>query len=377
MDREPFLKSGLITLFASLSVTTAFAATGFIAAVGREQFLGFNVTDWSAQTLTILASRCAVDSFFGVLNLAAIHWELLVLCIVLIAAGAILLRRRQFPLWVAPAAECAVAVPLLIWVLVVVVTFEAPTVPMRGWIVASSFESPLDLAISQMHLQAAPGPHKPSRAASPSVSTIENYLSTKNIDTPGILLLESSSDYAGQLLSTRAFTHHSQMAANKLLDAGYAKAIVACALALLYVVLTRKFPKSRIWTDVLVVLRTAIIIASSIGTVLIPYTYGKVIDPALFPDAYISYTEPRPNFVDPDLRPWKGGDPMMHGGEFPLISQTDRSIFLLWVQLGAGYTKLIEVPRDRIVSINLVGDVDALAKISECKSNVQSAGCQI
>jgi len=378
MERNAFLKSGLVTLLAGLSVTAVFAAMGFIAAFGREQFLGINLSDWSLQTLTILAGRCAADSFFMVLNLAASHWVVLTVGVVVAGAGAVLFRHGKLPRWAGPAMEGLAGALLLVWVLTSIVNFEGPTIPLRGWVVAPDFESPLDKAICELSSPSDACNKRISKAGSAGVTRIKNYYYARHSDNPGVLLLEATSLEAGRMLSAKGFKDrfHSPENAQKLLYSRYATVIVVCGLALLYVAITSRLPESRIGSDYLSVLRTAIIIASGVSTVMLPYVYGKLIDPALFPNAFITYTEPNQDTVDANGNKSKGGDPILRGGGFPVISQTDRSLFLLWVQFGGGHTKIIEVPRDRIVAINFVASVDALAKISECQAGNQGADCE-
>ncbi|HWG22250.1 MAG TPA: hypothetical protein VG225_17125 [Terracidiphilus sp.] len=434
MDRKPFLKSGIITLLAGLSLTAAFAATGFIAAFAREQFLGINLSDWSTQSLTVLAGRCLADSFFLVLNLAARHWVILTIVIVLIAAGVVTLRHRTFPLWVAPAAECVLAVPLLIWLLVALITFEAPTVPLRGWIVAATSD-PLRAALEQLHLrgvtaaataepppapapepaaapppqtQSAPNPQaRPRRqggrqnqaapqdqgtpqdqpaatdqaapsampestpgsaaAMSPGVTQLSDYYFSGQSDGPGVLLLESSSNQLAKQLAAAHFPYHNRNQAKNLLFSGYASAVAACLIAMLYLLLLPECPESKVWSDLLTVLRAAVIVASAVTTVLLPYVYGKVVDSALFPNCHIVYLEPstdKPN-----------GDATIKKGEYPVVSRNDKSVSLLWVQKHRGFTRIIEVPRDKILSLTFVADVDALAKVSDCIAKA-GAECQ-
>ena len=364
MDQQPILKSGLITLLAGMSATAAFAATGFIAEFGRDQLLGINLSDWSVQRLTLLAGRCAADSFFLVLNLLERHWNLVTVCVVAAGAGMVLLRHRKLPAWAAPAAECALAVPLLIWLLMSITNFEGPTVPLRGWIMAPNGQSPLSTAIRQLHptvsaSSVAAGSRDyvksavTATAASPGVTRLSEYYYGNRSDGPGALLLESSSDEVGQQLKAIGFTYHARDAARNLLYNGYARVVTVCILALLYILLSRQSPESKLWGDLLTVVRVAVIITSGVATVLLPYVYGKLVDSTLFSNCHIAYTDPTAK-TNPQ------------GGEFPVISQTDTSLSLLWIQSGGGHTQIIQIPRDKVLSLEFESDVDALAKISKC-----------
>jgi hypothetical protein len=381
LDKRSVLKSGLISILAGVSATAAFAATGFIAAFGREQFLGINLNDWSTQTLTLLAGRCVADSFFMVLFWALSHWVVLSVCVVLMGAGVVLLRHRKVPSWAPPVAESLVALVLLIWLLAIIVRFEGPTILLRGWVIAPDFETPLNRAICEL------SPTKEckklsSKAAAAGVTGLGNYFDTKSSDSPGVLLLESSSVEASNLLGSKGFRKHQPEQAQKLLYNKYAAAVTLSALALLYVAISGKYPEAGRWSDILFVLRAGVIVASIISAVMLPYVYGKIVDPALFPNAFLQYTESRPSGVTENGDKVTGGDPVVDAGGFPVVSQTDTSIFILWVQGAsgsgslAGHTKIIEVPRDKIIAINYSANIDAIAKISECQMGEQGADCQ-
>jgi hypothetical protein len=63
--------------------------------------------------------------------------------------------------------------------------------------------------------------------------------------------------------------------------------------------------------------------------------------------------------------------------EYPVLSQTDKAVRLLWISRGGGYTKIIEVPREKILQLDFGSEVDALAKISACVANSTEQGaCQ-
>jgi hypothetical protein len=368
MNQQPFLKSGLISLLAGISATAAFATTGFIAAFGREQFLGTNLSNWSIQTLTILAGRFAADSFFLVLNLGARYWIALIVCFVLIGVGVVLSRLMKVPAWLAHTAESLLAVPLLIWLLIIIATIEVPTVPLRGWILATNSESPLSTAIRQLH----PKVSKASLSTysqyvqtavaktgdSPAVTRLEDYHVINQSSSPGVLLLEASSNDVSQQMKSLGFEFHYRENAKNLLYSRYAMAVSVCLLAFLYIVLMRQSPQSKLWCDLLLVLRTSVMVTFAVATLLLPYVYGKLIDSTLFPDAFVTYTERSTSDA--------GGKDVLKSGEFPLISQSDTSLSLLWIQGGGGHTKIIEVPRANIVKLDLEADVDALAKIAQC-----------
>jgi len=377
VDGNPFLKSGLITLLAGISITAAFAATGFIAAFGREQLLGVTVSDWSVQTLTILAGRCAADSFFLVLNVVVRHWFLSSFAFAVVGTAAVVLRHRVLPAWVSPAAECALAIPLLIWLLTVIVRFEAPTVALQGWILAAQQETPLSTAVRQLHPRAAVVAKSKtdyiraaaSAANAPGVTRLQDYYFLNQKDTPGVLLLEASSDLVAQQLKTIGFTYRTPDRARNLLFSWYARSVLACVLALLYVLLSAQCPESKFWSDLLTLLRTAVIVTSTVATVLLPYVYGKIFDATLFQDAHITYLAP--STVSTDQKD------VLVSGEYPIVSRTDKAVSLLWISHGGGYTKITEVPREKIVRMDLGSQVDALSKISACVSNSTEQGeCQ-
>jgi hypothetical protein len=367
---ESSLKTALKTLIAGISVTAFFATTGFIAAFGREQFLGINLSDWSVQTLTIFAGRFAADSFFLVLNLAARHWFILGLGLVLTGVAIFLIRHMKTPAYCAPAAESLLALPILVWLLFSIGNFEAATIPLRGWILSPNDETPLSNAVRQLHPKVSVAPQSSSQyvqtaistsAVSPGVTKLEDYYFSSQLESPGVLLLEASSDDVGKQLNAIGFNANTRKEARNSLYSRYSSAVAACILALIYVLLSKQGPELKYWGDLLFVLRTSVIAALLIAALLLPYTYGKVIDSTLFPDSYITYLQPSTDSID--------GKAELVSGEYPIVSKTDTSIFLLWIQGGGGHTEVIEVPIQKIVQLDLQADVDVLAKISTCIAN--------
>ncbi len=398
---EGSMKSALRTLVGSISATAVFAATGFIAAFAREQFLGINLRDWSIQSLTILAGKFAADTFFLILNLAASGWWVLCPGLVLASVAVFFLRHRKTPAYFAPAAECLLAAPILVWLLLSIVRFEAPIIPLHGWILAPSGESPLSTAIRQLHPKAAKAPGYSRKyvqtaisttAASPGAVTLENYYFSGHTDNPGMLLLEASSDDVGTQLNTIGFAFNKKAAARNSLQSAYAGVAAACLLAFMYIVLSQQVRGAKSRTsgtcpapdaapqqphqglieryssDLLFVLRALVIASLAIAAVLLPFSYGKVIDSTLFPDSSITYIQPSTDTVD--------GKATLRSGEFPLLGQTDASIFLLWIQSGEGQTQIIEVPKEKIVALSLHANVDVLEKISNCITQKQDVECQ-
>lgn len=406
---ESSLKAGLKTLLAGISATALFAATGFIAAFAREQFLGISLRDWSIQSLTILAGKFAADTFFLVLNLAALHWYVLAIALVLACAAVFILRHRKTPAFFIPAAECLLAAPILVWLLISIMNFEAPIIPLHGWVLAPNGESPLSTAIRQLHPKASFAPTSSRRyvqraisnaAPAPGATSTDTYYFNQSAG-PGALLLESSSDDLGTQLNAIGFTLYKPYAALNRLHGAYASAASACVLAFIYLLLpqqggtrmrgkdTAESPASQpphegtrqgahqdvhqglklmYLSDLQFVLRSLVIAGLVIAALLLPYAYGKVIDSTLFPDSYVTYVQPSTDSVD--------GKATLKNGEYPVIGQTDASIFLLWIQGGGGHTQIVEVPRDKIVELDLQATVDVLGKISDCITQKQGVECQ-
>jgi hypothetical protein len=308
-----------------------------------------------------------------VLNYVFGHPAIATVC-ALLAAALAFLRHRKFPRWLPAAAESGVALAMTIFLLYTIVHFEAPTVQLRGWLIASDLESPLDKAICDLS-PSRDGCAKPgSKAAAPGVTRVGSYaradqdLDLTNVDNPGILLLESSSTQAGLLLKDYHFTNPLQPeAALKLLYDKYACLVVASLLSLLFLSFLTRPAELPVWSDVLTVTRTALVIVSAVSSLMIPYVYGKLVDPALLPNAFLQFLQDRPTVMSNLGQEVVGGDPFEQGGSFPVVSQTDKSLSVLSIQRGTGITKLIEIPREKIVSIDYAADVDVLAKISECQ----------
>jgi hypothetical protein len=163
-----------------------------------------------------------------------------------------------------------------------------------------------------------------------------------------------------------------QEAVTKLYDR-YASLVSINLLSLLFLGLHLKCHESGLWSDALSATRGALVAVSAISTAMIPYVYGKLVDPALFPNAFLQYLEDNPAVMNNQGKKIPGGSPLETGGAFPVISQSDKSVLVLSIKRGSGVTALIEIPRNKIISISYTADVDVLAKIAECR---KGAGTQ-
>jgi hypothetical protein len=369
---QRFWRSGLAAVLAGVSLSAAFAAIGFIAALGREQFLGIHLNNWSAETLSLLAGRCAADSLFMSLDFASRHPVIMTICALLVAAALILPRHSKIPKWVPPAVESSLAAAMTITLFILILRYEVPTIQLRGWLIAPNLESPIDKAICDL------SPHREgcakvgSTAAAPGVTKVGTISrrngDLKNVDDPGVLLLESSSTHAGDLLKDYHFTNPLKPAeALKRLYDRYAFVAMISFLSLFFLSFFTWRTELQVWCDVLTVTRSALVLVSALSTLMIPYVYGKLVDPALFPNAYLQFLQDRPTVTSNQGQQVAGGPPFGEGGSFPVVGQTDTTISVLSIELGTGVTKLIEIPRAKIFSINYTADVDVLAKISECR----------
>ena len=366
MDQRWFLRSGLITLLAGLSVTAAFAGTGFIVALGREQLLGFHLDDWTTQTLTLLAGRCAADSFLMFLDLIAAHPWISGIVLVGIGAGEVVLSHLRLPQWAKPAAQCAAGLILLAALVNVVVTFETQTITMRGWLLPSDNASrSIDLftfaircqlfteCTSQSNNSALPG-------NSPVVTHLLQRRSYVASDNPAVLLLQTASPMVGEKLTSQLSKTYNPRDARALLNGKYEQAVGVCILSLLFVILVRERFEAKVWSEVILVVRTAVVLLSGAATVMLPYVYGKTFDATLFPVADVSFEQPP--VID-------SVQAQIVNGQYPLLSRNDKKVDFLWIAQSQGATRIVEVPVERIHSLQIISNFDAMQLIADCIVN--------
>jgi hypothetical protein len=365
MDQRSFLRSGLITLLAGVSASAAFAATGFIVALGREQLLGFHLDEWTAQTLTLLAGRCVADSFLMLIDLIAAHPVTACSVLLGIAAGAIALRHLTLPPWVGPAAQCLVASILILALANVVVGFEAPTVPMRGWLLPSDNAGRtinlFTFAINCQLLAKCTSPAGTSTTRPPGNSPVVTHLLQRanHVDAanPAVLLLETASPAVAAQLAGQVSETYNPSDARALLNGKYELALGVCFLSLLFTLLVQEHLETKIWSEVVLALRSVVVLFSAASTVMLPYVYGKIVDATLFPVAYVSFEQPPTG---------DGVSAEIKNGEYPLLSRDDKKMDFLFIAQNTGATQIVEVPVERIHSLKIVSNFDAMQLIANC-----------
>jgi hypothetical protein len=84
--------------------------------------------------------------------------------------------------------------------------------------------------------------------------------------------------------------------------------------------------------------------------------YGKLIDSSVFPVGSVTWRD--------ELA---AGKPQ--SGEYPVIREDDKGLWLLWIQGGTGSTKVMAIPRDKILQLDYFAPTDVLQKIFSCQLN--------
>jgi hypothetical protein len=319
----------VISWLAALKVAGVLVASGFIARYAREQFLGVSLGDWNTTTLCLFAGRCAVDSILLPLEFICSHliWSVaLILIFIILVLG---IRRYRPPVLQEEILRSTASGILLLTLVFIFLYFEAPTISLRDWLIGTP-------------------PLQP-------ITDVDTPLRSRYADICKLLLtsrLPANGNPGASIPILSGFSM-TRTQAQKTIDHSYAFCVLICSAAWIYIWIDQRSgaKMSRLrWRGTL---SLVLVISTLMVTVFIPYMYGKMIDATSFPTVDLSYLEAPPQCDRATV----------HSVEMPLVYENDKVVSV--VSIENGVSRIIEVPRERLLYLHLYDRQDALSTLLE------------
>jgi hypothetical protein len=307
-----------------LQLTGVLAAFGFIVKFSREEFLGVSSGTWDATQLSSLAGGFAVDSA-TLLFAFVLHFAVYVpvgICCLLVIFGERWMQER-YPQYLWHFQLCIYAI-LAVALTSVFVKDQAPTIELRGFLTTNPVRQP-DISMDTADYKATNDLCRLIFG-----SRIANNKEQKKIFPilKGLRLTEQS--------------------ARDVLNARYARSLLICILCWIFFFAEDKttHPKGYGRSVALIFLMALVAV-----TIMLPYSYGKLIHSTRYPMALVQYTEADPGVATTTIASFRG----------PLIFQSDTMVQILAFK--DDKPTILYIPADRLMYLHLYASQDALTYI--------------
>jgi hypothetical protein len=336
------LPGGVGSWMGALQITAGLALIGFIAKLAREQFLGIELSNWTALDLSIFAGRWAIDTLTTVLNQTLQHPFVFILpaCLLLlplVVSFALPVDHHLARLFAL--GSVAIAATGLLWVLV---WCEMPTMAIENWLtkpLSIQLEEPttrlmdrresylrLALFVSKMEGVAVPGgkvecPSSDTAASAASPGKGDNgsasAMPKAGRDRDGSISLGDAPKILTPFLQMPTHWHPLPPAdaAGDDLNWLYSLSVVICLLGWLTLSLQNPAERTGTVDEIFRVLRLGIVLfLLPVVSCLLPYMYGKLLYSTKFLAARMTLKDQK--MITPQE-------------EVLVIDQTDKDISLL------------------------------------------------
>jgi hypothetical protein len=322
-DAPPAAKyrKSILAVLGTLQIAGVLAGSGFIVKFAREDFLGVSSGNWDVSDLGMLAGSFALNS-------ATIFCEYVLharvaIPLVLILGGYVYAQsrlQRSKPRLV-EVLHMAGYVVLAVILGTVFRMEQAPTLYLHDFLITSPKNQP---NIS---------PQTPDYRATNNLVRLIFGSRIKEDPT-------RSTDFP--ILNDFRLTPQS---AYDVLNAQYARSMLICLIAWNFLFTTERKGRFKVHGAAIVAVFVLLLL---VVTIMIPYTYGKLIHSTDFPSATVEYKDSSPDPKDGGVRHLEG----------PLLFQNSQTIAILWAK--EGKTAVVYIPTSDMFLMRLHGTVDAL-----------------
>jgi hypothetical protein len=314
----------IVTVIGTLQIAGVLAGSGFIVKFAREDFLGVSAGNWDVSQLGTLAGSFALTSA-TLLCQYVIHPAVAIPLVVVLAAYVLaenLLKRSRPGL----VGFLHLAAYLLLSVALGVIfrVEQAPTLYLHDFLITSPKDQP---NISQQ----TPDYRATNNLVRLIFGSRIKQDPTRSIDFPIL---------KGFRLTTQS--------AYDVLNAQYARSMLVCLVAWNFLFTTERAGRFKTHGALVIAVFVLLLL---IVTIMIPYTYGKLIHSTDLPSATVEYKDTSPN-------PKSEEDKHIEG---PLLFQNDQTVAILWAK--DGKTAVDYIPASAVLGLRLHGTVDALTYV--------------
>ena len=260
----------------ALKLTAFLAVAGFIGKLALQQFLGIELSHWTAPDLSHFAGRWAMDTISLVMDQILGHPFLFWIPVLLLLLPPLLsfyLPRTHSALRFTTYLSVGVATAGLLFVLL---WCEMPTAEMNGW-PTQNLSQQLEPPASGLHA-ARVSDLKATLLVSKMDGVAKQYGTTCPIPVPETLKPHLNAKFPVQ-------------AAKDYLNALYAWSVVFCIAGWLILYLRAPVEEAELVDEIFKGIRIfACVLLLPLASCMIPYMYGKLIYPTTFPVVTLKYT---------------------------------------------------------------------------------------
>lgn len=326
LDANPAGKyrKSILAVLGTLQLAGVLAGSGFIVKFAREDFLGVSSGSWNVSDLGMLAGSFALNSA-TLFCQYVLHAPIAILLVIILGGYVYAQNRlqRSRPRMVEVLHMAGYVVLTLILGMVFRVE-QAPTLYLHDFLITSPKNQP----------------NIPPQT--PDYRQINNLVRlifgsriqedpTRSTDFPIL---------NGFRLTTQS--------AYDVLNAQYASSMLVCLVAWNFLFTTERKGRFKVHGTAIV---TVFVMLLLVVTIMIPYTYGKLIHSTDFPSASMEYKDSSPDAKDNGIKHLEG----------PLLFQSDQTIAILWAK--EGKTAVVYIPTSSVLLMRLHGSVDALTYV--------------
>jgi len=317
-------RKSILAVLGTLQIAGVLAGSGFIVKFAREDFLGVSSGNWDVSDLGMLAGSFALNSA-TILCQYVLH-PLVGIPLVLILVGYVYAQSRfqRSKPRVAEGLQMAGYVVLALILGTVFRVEQAPTLYLHDFLITSPKNQP---NIS---------PQTPDYR--PTNNLVRLIFGSRIQDDP-----TRSTDFP--ILNGFRLTTQS---AYDVLNAQFARSMLISLVGWNFLFTTERRGRFKVHGAAIVAVFVLLLL---VVTIMLPYTYGKLIHSTDFPSATVEYKSATEDPKDNDVRHLEG----------PLLFQSDQTIAILWAK--EGKTAVVYIPASAVLLMRLHGSVDALTYV--------------
>lgn len=317
-------RKSILAVLGTLQIAGVLAGSGFIVKFAREDFLGVSSGNWDVSDLGMLAGSFALNSA-TILCQYVLH-ALVAIPLLLILVGYVYAQsrlQRSKPRG-AEVLQMAGYVLLALLLGTIFRVQQAPTLYLHDFLITSPKNQPNI------------GQQTPDYKATNNL--VRLIFGSRITDDP-----TRSTDFP--ILNGFRLTTQS---AYDVLNSQYASSMLICLIAWNFFFTTERKGRFKAHGAAIVAVFVLLLL---VVTIMLPYTYGKLIHSTDFPSATLEYKDNKPDAKDDGTKHLEG----------PLLFQTDQTIAILWVK--EGKAAVVYIPTSAVFLMRLHGTVDALTYV--------------
>jgi len=317
-------RKSILAVLGTLQIAGVLAGSGFIVKFAREDFLGVSSGSWDVSDLGMLAGSFALNSA-TILCEYVLHVFVAIPLVVILAGYVYALSRmqRSRPRMVG-LLQMSGYVLLALLLGTIFRVQQAPTLYLHDFLITNPKDQP--------NVSSQTPDYKQTN------NLVRLIYGSRIKDDP-----TRSTDFP--ILNGFRLTTQS---AYDVLNAKYANSILICLVAWNFLFTTERKGRFKAHGTAIVGVFVLLLL---VVTIMLPYSYGKLIHSTDFPSATVEYKDSSPDGKDNGLKHLEG----------PLLFQDSQTVAILWAK--EGKIAVVYIPASDVLLMRLHGSVDALTYV--------------